>query len=143
MQIKSLGHVVVKVSNLERSEAFYRDVLGLPVCAHYDQDGLNMAFFSLGNHHDFAIMESGETGDAEHAGLHHVAFKIGNSLDDLRSAKEYLESNGVETDPIDHVVTQSLYISDPDGNGIELYVDVSDAWKEDPQKVANIAPLAI
>jgi len=143
MQIKSLGHVVIKVSNLERSEAFYRDVLGLPVCAHYDQDGLNMAFFSLGNHHDFAIMESGEIGDADHAGLHHVAFKIGNSIDDLKSAKQHLESNGVETDPIDHVVTQSLYISDPDGNGIELYVDVSDVWKEDPSTVANIAPLAI
>lgn len=143
MQIKSLGHVVLKVSNLERSEAFYRDVLGLPVCAHYDQDGLNMAFFSLGNHHDFAIMESGETGDAENSGLHHVAFKIGSDLDDLKSAKQYLESNGVETDPIDHVVTQSLYISDPDGNGIELYVDVSDVWKEDPATVANIAPLAI
>ena len=143
MQIKSLGHVVLKVSDLERSETFYRDVLGLPVCAHYDQDGLNMAFFSLGNHHDFAIMESNETGDAEKAGLHHVAFKIGTSLDDLKSAKQYLEAKGVETDPIDHVVTQSLYISDPDGNGIELYVDVSDVWKEDPQTVANIAPLAI
>jgi catechol 2,3-dioxygenase len=143
MQIKSLGHVVVKVSNLERSEAFYRDVLGLPVCAHYDQDGLNMAFFSLGNHHDFAIMESPDTGDAEKSGLHHVAFKIGTNLDDLKSAKQYLEDKGVETDPIDHVVTQSLYISDPDGNGIELYVDVSDVWKEDPQTVANIAPLAI
>ena len=143
MQIKSLGHVVVKVSNLERSEAFYRDVLGLPVCAHYDQDGLNMAFFSLGNHHDFAIMESPDTGDAEKSGLHHVAFKIGTTLDDLKSAKQYLEDKGVETDPIDHVVTQSLYISDPDGNGIELYVDVSDVWKEDPQTVANIAPLAI
>ena len=143
MQIKSLGHVVVKVSNLKRSEAFYRDVLGLPVCAHYDQDGLNMAFFSLGNHHDFAIMESAELGDAEQAGLHHVAFKIGGSLEDLKSAKAYLESQGVETDPIDHVVTQSLYISDPDGNGIELYVDVSDVWKEQPETVANIAPLAI
>jgi catechol 2,3-dioxygenase len=143
MQIKSLGHVVLKVSNLARSEAFYRDVLGLPVCAHYEQDGLNMAFFSLGNHHDFAIMESSELGDAEQAGLHHVAFKIGSSLDDLKSAKTYLESNGVETDPIDHVVTQSLYISDPDGNGIELYVDVSDVWKEKPETVANIAPLAI
>ena len=143
MQIKSLGHVVVKVSNLERAEAFYHDVLGLPVCAHYNEDGLNMAFFSLGNHHDFAIMESEETGDAEKSGLHHVAFKIGTSLDDLKSAKQYLEGKGVETDPIDHVVTQSLYINDPDGNGIELYVDVSDAWKADPQKVANIAPLAI
>jgi len=55
MKIKSLGHVVIRVSDLARSEAFYRDVLGLPVCAHYDTDGLNMAFFTLGDHHDFAI----------------------------------------------------------------------------------------
>ena len=142
MEIKSLGHVVLRVSNLERSEAFYRDVLGLPVCAHYQQDGLNMAFFSLGDHHDFAIAE-GEVGGKDLSGLHHVAFKIGEDLDVLRAAKEKLEAQGLETDPVDHVVTKSIYINDPDGNGIELYVDVSDVWRTDPSAVAHAEPMEL
>ena len=45
--------------------------------------------------------------------------------------------------PIDHDVTKSLYFDDPDGNSIEVYVDVSDAWKVDPQLVAKVAPLEL
>ena len=55
MEIQSLGHVVIRVKDLQKAETFYKDVLGLHVCAHYREDGMNMAFFSLGNHHDFAI----------------------------------------------------------------------------------------
>jgi catechol 2,3-dioxygenase len=144
MKIKSLGHVVIRVSDLARSEAFYRDVLGLPVCAHYDKDGLNMAFFTLGDHHDFAIMENKALGEETHSGLDHVAFKIGESLDELVAAKRHLEANGLITEPINHDVTKSLYISDPDGNGIELYVDVSDAWRRDPDAlVRTLEPLDI
>ena len=142
MEIKSLGHVVLRVSNLERSEAFYRDVLGLPVCAHYQQNGLNMAFFSLGDHHDFAIAE-GEVGGRELSGLHHVAFKIGSNLDELKAARDKLEAQGIGTDPVDHTVTKSIYISDPDGNGIELYVDVSEAWREDPSVIAYAEPMEL
>jgi catechol 2,3-dioxygenase len=54
-----------------------------------------------------------------------------------------LDAAGVATTPIDHEVTKSLYMSDPDGNGVELYVDASDAWKRDPQRVAQLAPLAL
>ena len=144
MQIKSLGHVVIRAANLARSEAFYRDVLGLPVCTHYDKDGLKVAFFTLGDHHDFAIMESPGRGDAATSGLDHVAFKIGSSLEELRLAKQYLDASGVPSKPIDHEVTQSLYINDPDGNGIELYVDVSDAWRTDPDAlVRTLAPLEL
>ena len=62
MKINALGHVVLKVSDLARAEAFYQGVLGLPVCARYDRDGGKMTFFTLGNHHDFAIMEVGGNG---------------------------------------------------------------------------------
>ena len=144
MKIKSLGHVVIRVRDLERSEAFYRDTLGLPVCAHYDKDGLKMAFFSLGDHHDFAISEVAELGDEVQSGLDHVAFKIGDDLEDLVRAKNELEGIGIQTEPIDHDVTKSLYIADPDGNGIELYIDASDAWREDPSRlVTTLEPLNI
>ncbi len=76
-------------------------------------------------------------------GLHHVAFNIGKTMDELREARAKLEAAGVKTNPIDHEVTKSLYFEDPDGNGIEVYIDASDAWRRDPQRVAQIAPLAL
>jgi len=146
MKISSLGHVVLRVTDRERAERFYGGVLGLQVCARFDEGGLKMAFFTLGNHHDFAVMEvSGEGSSRSESavGLHHVAFKIGNTLDELREARARLEAAGVATTPIDHDVTKSLYFADPDGNGVEVYVDVSDAWRREPQRIAQVAPLEL
>lgn len=50
---------------------------------------------------------------------------------------------GIVTTPIDHEVTKPLYLADPDGNGVELYVDASDAWRKEPQRVTRIAPLEL
>lgn len=146
MKINALGHVVLRVTDCARSERFYNGVLGLPICARYAENGMHMTFFTLGNHHDFAVMQvSGEgSSKAESAvGLHHVAFNIGKTMDELREARAKLEAAGVQTNPIDHEVTKSLYFQDPDGNGIEVYIDASDAWRRDPQRVAQIAPLAL
>jgi catechol 2,3-dioxygenase len=142
MKVESLGHVVLKVADLERSEQFYNGVLGMPVCARFDEQGMKMTFFSLGNHHDLAIAEvSGEEAAAgeQAVGLHHVAFHIGTSLDELVDAKAQLEAAGIAPTPVDHDVTKSLYFHDPDGNNVELYVDVSDGWRDDPQRIARMA----
>jgi catechol 2,3-dioxygenase len=146
MEIKALGHVVLRVTDRERAERFYGGVLGLPICARFDEGSMKMAFFTLGNHHDFAVMEvtgEGSSRSASAVGLHHVAFKIGTTLDELREAQAKLEAAGVATTPIDHDVTKSLYFADPDGNGIEVYVDVSDAWRREPQRIAQVAPLEL
>jgi catechol 2,3-dioxygenase len=144
MKIQSLGHVVIRVTDIARAERFYGDVLGLPVCARMPPGGPKMTFFSLGDHHDFAIMETpGDPASPTGPGLHHVAFRIGDNLDQLREARAKLEAAGVATTPIDHEVSKSLYIADPDGNGVELYVDGSDIWKQEPQRVAQIAPLEL
>ena len=146
MKISSLGHVVLKVTDCDRAEAFYGDLLGLPICARFDEGGFRMTFFSLGNHHDFAVMQvSGEGGrPAETSpGLAHVAFKIGDNLDELREARARLEGAGIETTPIDHEVTKSLYFHDPDGNEIEVYVDASQIWRREPQRVAAFAPMEL
>lgn len=138
MRIESLGHVVIKVRDIERAEAFYSGVLGLPICARSERGP--MTFFSLGNHHDFAVLGLGDEAEAaprKAAGLAHVAFKIGNSLDELKEAKRHLDDAGIECSPVDHEVTQSLYFADPDGNQVELYVDTSDVWKQEPQRVAQ------
>jgi catechol 2,3-dioxygenase len=144
MKIKSLGHVVLRVTDRDRAEKFYGDLLGLPLCARFDQNGMKMAFFTLGNHHDFAVMEvtgEGSSTSETAVGLHHVAFKIGTNLDELREAKMMLEAAGIKPNPVDHEVTKSLYFEDPDGNGIELYVDASDVWRKEPQRVAQLMPL--
>ena len=145
MKIKALGHVVLHVSNRDRAEKFYNGVLGLPICARLDQKGApKMTFFSLGNHHDFAVMEVGEGNvKSETSGLAHIAFNIGTTLDELREANGKLKSAGIAAAPVDHEVTHSLYFSDPDGNGVELYVDASDVWKREPQRVAQLKPLAL
>jgi catechol 2,3-dioxygenase len=146
MKVKSLGHVVLRVTDLARSEDFYTGVLGIPVCARYDQEGIRATFYTLGNHHDLAIMEVTGEGSAkgeQAVGLDHVAFCIGTTLEELKQAKAHLVEAGVTADAADHEVTKSLYLSDPDGNGVELYVDVSEAWKLDPQRIAQEQPLEI
>ncbi len=144
MQIQALGHVVLKVRDQARAEAFYNGILGIPIAARWERN--SMTFFTLGNHHDFAIMAIGE--DAESPpdrapGLLHVAFKIGDSLDDLRAAKRELGAAGIAVRPRDHGVAQSLYFDDPDGNQIELYVDTSDLWNENPELIARSDPLEL
>ena len=144
MKIKSLGHVVLRVTDRARAEQFYNGVLGIPICARFDENGMKMAFFTLGNHHDFAVMQvAGGSRNESAAGLDHVAFNIGTSLDELREAKKMLEAAGITPNPVDHEVTKSLYFHDPDGNGVELYVDASDAWRRDPQRVAQLRPLEL
>jgi catechol 2,3-dioxygenase len=138
MKVQSLGHVVLKVRDRERAEAFYNGVLGLPIAARYDK--MNMTFFSLGDHHDFAVMAMGEdaaVADRRGLGLLHVAFKIGDDLAALKRAKADLEAAGVAVRAVDHSVTKSLYFDDPDGNGLELYVDISDEWRRDPGAIAQ------
>jgi catechol 2,3-dioxygenase len=146
MNIEALGHVVLRVTDRERAERFYGGVLGLRVCARLDEGGLKMAFFSLGNHHDFAVMEvtgDGSSHSESAVGLHHVAFRIGTTMAELRDAKATLDAAGIATTPVDHDVTKSLYFVDPDGNGVEVYVDASDAWRREPQRVAQVKPLEL
>jgi catechol 2,3-dioxygenase len=144
MKIQSLGHVVLKVRNRQRAEEFYNGLLGLPIVAR--EEPLQMTFFSLGDHHDFAIAATGDdapAADERSPGLAHVAFCIGDNLDQLREAKKHLEANGLELRAVDHEVSRSLYFHDPDGNQVEVYVDGLDTWKQDPTRVAQGAPLAL
>ena len=145
MKVQALGHAVLKVRNQERAEQFYNGVLGIPIAARHET--MPMTFFTLGNHHDLAVLAVGDdTPDAPQnaPGLYHIALKVGDSLEELREVKEHLERSGVTIDrTIDHTVSQSIYLRDPDGNGVELYVDGSDVWKEDPQQVAQGKALAL
>lgn len=146
MKIQSLGHVVLKVRDLDVSAKFYRDILGMKEVARYKGA---MAFFSLGsNHHDLGLMQLGPHAqdiDQGAIGLYHVAFKVGDSLEELRACKAHLEANGVSIFGMsDHGVSQSLYIQDPDGIEIELYVDADPSiWKDDPGAVLTTKRLIL
>ena len=151
MRIHELGHLVLYVRDLERSRRFYRDVLGwdevrgevpLPVPA--------AAFASGRTHHELLLIEVGEDAtpipSGRRVGMYHIGFKIGDTDDELRTALAELQANGVEiVGATDHTVTHSLYLLDPDGNELELYVDVADVdWRSDPSVFnAPMKPLRI
>ena len=148
IKVRNVGHVVLKVRDIERAARFYRDVLGLKEVAR-GTFGRPMAFFSTGeNHHDVAVMEVGADAPAPApgaTGLYHVALRIGTSLEELRAARAHLEAHGITDVRIrDHEVSQSIYLSDPDGNNIELYVDADPAiWRARPETVATSRPLTL
>lgn len=148
MEIKELGHVVLYVGDLERSRKFYRDILGWR-----EIGGLGawaVAFSSGRTHHELLLIEVGADAapipDGPRVGLYHFGLKVGTTDDELRKAIDELRAAGV---PIvgmsDHTVTHSVYIADPDGNEIELYIDVQpEVWREHPEAfIAPIRPLRL
>ena len=129
-----IGHVHLKVSDLERSIAFYRDVIGLELMQRY---GAQAAFLSAGGYHHHLGLNTWESlggpRPPRHAvGLYHTAFLFPDRVALARAFKRVLEA-GVELDgAADHGVSEALYLSDPDGNGIELYRDRDPAdWPRD------------
>lgn len=150
MQVKELGHAVLYVHDLARSAAFYRDVLGWTQISQPDLRFPAAAFSSGRTHHELLLIEVGpDAADlprGRHVGLYHLGIKIGDSDDELREAVAACRQAGVRIIGLsDHTVSHSLYILDPDGNELELYVDVPGVdWKSDPALVmAPTRPLAL
>lgn len=144
MHVEALGHVALWVKDLHRAEEFYAGVLGLTVSGHM---GDGMTFLRIGDDRfqDIALMQQAD-GSAQRGriGLDHIALRIGSSLDDLRNAAAHLRAHDIATKgPIDHTWSASLYLADPDGNGIELYVDRSDVWRSTPDFTPTAVPLSI
>jgi catechol 2,3-dioxygenase len=143
--VSKVGHLVIRVRDLSRALAFYEGVLGLREVARRDFGEGPMVFLSTGNaHHDLALVEA-QSPMERGAGLHHFALKVGDSLDDLADARDALTDAGVTVHmTLDHRVSQGVYITDPDGNMIELYVDGPEqTWRDDPALVANSDPLIL
>ncbi len=116
-----LGHVHLKVRDVERSIAFYTEVLGLAVSERVG----SYAFLSAGDrHHDLALQAVPEDAPAPGpgVGLYHVAWEV-ESPADLRAAFDRLSARDVPVSPVDHGISQALYFDDPDGNGVEVYLD--------------------
>jgi catechol-2,3-dioxygenase len=141
MSVVELGHIVLYVRNLERSVRFYRDVLGWQPISEERPGIPAMAFSSGRTHHELLLIQVGEDAPlpprGRRAGLYHFGLKVGETDDELKDVLLTLQQNDVTiVGASDHTVTHSLYILDPDGNEIELYIDVQPAiWKEEPAAV--------
>lgn len=146
MKAHYLGHVVFYVKDLERSLVFYRDLLGFKEIGRVF-NGAAAALTSGRTHHELLLIQVGDAPgppQGSRRGLYHIGIKIGNNLDELRAAKRELEQAAITIDGMsDHTVSQSLYLRDPDGNEVELYVDADESvWKNNPAAVlAPIKPL--
>jgi catechol 2,3-dioxygenase len=145
MKAHYLGHVVWYVKDLEQSLAFYRDLVGFQEIGRIF-NGKAAALTSGRTHHELLLIEVGNAPappSGRRRGIYHIGIKVGDSLEELRKAKEELEQAGIEISGLsDHTVSQSLYLNDPDGNEVELYVDNPEAnWKEYPMLV--LAPVKV
>lgn len=149
MEIRELGHLVLYVRDLAASAHFYRDVLGWhPIIDGSSVQGsMRITAFNSPNgrtHHELLLIEVGASAaplpPGRRVGMYHFGLKIGDSDDDLRAALEVLRANGVTiVGATDHGMTHSLYVADPDGNEIELYVDVPGVDWNDPRLWASAA----
>jgi catechol 2,3-dioxygenase len=116
-----VGHVHLKVRLLHRAVDFYTDILGLSVTDRHS----DYAFLSFGErHHDVALQAVGEDAPAPGpgVGLYHAAFEV-EELSTLSEIADRLRERDTAFSPIDHGISKTLYFDDPDGNGLEVYVD--------------------
>ena len=145
MEVKELGHLVLYVRDAAESARFYRDVLGWrQVVPGRDEPVAGAAAFSSGRtHHELLLIEVGQDAAAvpegRRVGLYHFGLKVGDTDDELREAIADLEASGATiVGSSDHTVTHSVYLLDPDGNEIEIYIDVEGVdWMNDGTLVAS------
>lgn len=119
--IQEIGHAVLNVENLDRSRAFYCDILGMQEVTR--ASGFHGVFLSFGQRdHDIALFETGER-IAPH-GVNHIAFRLGGDLDDFKSFHRKLVDAGVEIrGSVDHGVSYGIYFLDPDGHQLEVFIE--------------------
>lgn len=143
-----VGHVHLRVADLDRSIPFYRDILGFEVTQRY---GSQAAFLGAGGYHHHVGLNTWESKGATppppgHTGLYHAAFLYPDRAALGAVIKRVLDAGIPLEGAADHGVSEAVYLSDPDGNGIELYRDrAPEDWPRDEEgalKMMN-APLDV
>jgi catechol 2,3-dioxygenase len=140
-----IGHVVLKVRDLDRSLAFYRDLLGFRVSS--EMSNVMIFLTATGeNHHDLALLRVGDSAPSPvptAVGLYHVAVQLAD-WDAVKEAHGILAARGLLKGTADHGVTRSLYTADPDGNEIELYCDTPrEEWEGRVGEAMTVRPLIL
>lgn len=121
----AIGHVHLKVADLERALGFYRDVLGFEVTQGYGQDAV---FVSAGGYHHHIGLNTwqskgGSPPPPGTTGLYHVAILYPTRASLADALRRVIEAKIPLTGAADHGVSEAIYLNDPDGNGVELYWD--------------------
>jgi catechol 2,3-dioxygenase len=129
-----IGHVHLKVSDLDRAVAFYRDVLGFELMQRLGDEA---AFLSAGGYHHHIGLNTWESKGGPPptpgtTGLYHFAIRVPDRPALAKTLKRVLDA-GIRIGASDHGVSEAIYFSDPDGNGIEIYRDRPEAeWPRMP-----------
>ena len=138
-----IGHVHLKVADLDRGVAFYRDVLGFNLVLQLPDN--SAAFLAAGDYHHHVALNTwqsrgGTPPPRQHTGLYHLAVRYPTRRD-LAVAVKRLIDNGVRIQGVaDHGVSESIYLADPDGNGVELTRDRPfDEWPRNPDGSLHLA----
>lgn len=135
-QHTSVGHVHLKVANLDRAIAFYRDVLGFDLHQRY---GDAAAFLGAGGYHHHIGLNTWHSKDGTppaegHTGLYHAAFLYPDRKSLAVVLKRVADAGIALEGAADHGVSEAVYLRDPDGNGVELYRDrAPQDWPRDAQ----------
>ncbi|HEX6004679.1 MAG TPA: VOC family protein, partial [Burkholderiales bacterium] len=129
-RVRRVGHLVLRVKDIQRSRRFFEEVLRFPVVG---QNERGMVFFSTDredNHHMLALVpgkEGAATPKPDQIGMQHVSFELG-SFAELQEAWRHFKANNVPIDyTVFHGITKSVYFFDPDGNRLEVYCNVPEA----------------
>ncbi|NVJ85742.1 MAG: VOC family protein [Algoriphagus sp.] len=136
-----IGHVHLKVSDLEKSLEFYCGLLGFELTMRYGRDA---AFISAGGYHHHIGLNTWQSKGSSPApnhypGLFHTAILFPSRKDLTAITKRILESGYPLTGAADHGVSEAIYLDDPDQNGVELYWDRSkELWPKDPNGNLNM-----
>jgi len=129
-----IGHIHLKVADLERALKFYRDLLGFEVQQYY---GDSAVFISAGGYHHHIGLNTWHSKNAgpapiNTAGLYHTAILFPTRKDLAIALKRLIEANYPLTGASDHGVSEAIYLNDPDRNGVELYWDKpKEQWPKD------------
>jgi catechol 2,3-dioxygenase len=123
-----VGHIHLRVADLDRAIAFYRDVLAFNLTADGREAGIDAAFLAAGDYHHHIGLNTWQSSGGSppppgRTGLYHVAFLYPDRRELGRAVRRLLDHDYPINHGTDHGANVSVYVSDPDGNEIELYCD--------------------
>jgi catechol 2,3-dioxygenase len=121
----TIGHVHLKVADLQRAISFYRDILGFELTQQF---GTQAAFLGAGGYHHHIGLNTWESAEgtpppAGHTGLYHAAFLYPDRAALATVLKRIIQAGIALDGAADHGVSEAIYLRDPDNNGVELYCD--------------------
>jgi catechol 2,3-dioxygenase len=142
MPIERVGHVVIKMRDLDAAKRFYRDILGMKITD--EREGFGVFFRFQDYHHDIAVFKVAENAASpkkNQVGLAHIAL-VADSFDTVKAMYQRLKAHNVPiVRTVDHGITRSVYFQDPEGNELEIYCEVPEVRWQDVETIIVADPI--